>query len=81
MKPIKLLGEWLVFSNLFEMKGFNQVWSPLGGLLNLQCCQDMCAWACVGDPNLHGGEAWDNPEFQYDLLTSPISSSMKLVTY
>ena len=35
----------------------------------------------LGDPNLHGGEACDNPEFQYDLITDPISSSMKWVTY
>ena len=35
----------------------NQVWSLLGGLLSLQSCQDLCAWACVDDPNLQGGEA------------------------
>ena len=44
-------------SEIIEMKGFGQVWSLLVGLLSLQSCQDICAWACVDDPNLQEGEA------------------------
>ena len=50
------------FFGSLEMKGCNQVWSHLGGLLSPQSCQDMCAWACVGNPNLQYGEACVNPE-------------------
>ena len=81
MEPIELLETWLIFVCLFKMKGCIQVWSLLGGLLSLQSCQDICAWACVGDPNLQFGEACENPEFWYNLLTDPMSSIMKWVTY
>ena len=81
MEPIELLETWLFFACLLKMKGCIQVWSLLGGLLSLQSCQDICAWACVGDPNLQFGEACENPEFWYNLLTDPMSSIMKWVSY
>ena len=55
-KPNWLVETWLV-SEIIWNERFQSSVVPSWGLLSLQSCQDICAWACIDDPNLQEGEA------------------------
>ena len=53
------------------------MWSLLDGFLGLQCCQDIIAWACVGDLNQKGVRPVYSPGF-FDVIFEDTRESISI---